>query len=118
MMHRVVIIVLALLTMFLSLAQASLISRVQTTENAAGLKCAQIPEIVAQKLGVTVLSSKWWENKVGKTVSLNLLAQKDVMVDTVYMSYQWTPEWTWKVANGSGVVPVNTMAEEWMKGNL
>lgn len=94
---------------------------VKITRNQQGRPCLEIPKLVKEKLGFEVLKQDWLEEKLNNLVkvALKIVAQKEVQVDSVYMSYSWNPEWTWLVnSNTHEVQPENSLAKDWMEGKL
>jgi uncharacterized Fe-S cluster-containing MiaB family protein len=116
--------VVALLIVMLLMGAAQVeaaIKLVKNTRNSEGQFCSMIPEVVAEKLGCRVVKAEWSEDKTDSSarVSLNVSTQKELLVDSLYMSYSWNPEWVWRVESQTQKVsPANAQAERWMKGKI
>jgi len=100
-------------------ARADLVDLVKMTKNSLGIHCSEIPKVMEQKLGYKNLISRWLEDKMDglAQVSLKISAQKEMKVDSLYVSYAWNPEWIWQV-EGRKVSPKNALARDWMAGRL
>jgi hypothetical protein len=103
-----------------ALAQAGFIELVKGTRNSLGQYCGEIPRVIETRLGYKTLKSHWLENKMNgeAQVFLKVKAQKEVRVDSLYVSYAWNPEWVWKVKGYKNVTPANALARNWMAGKI
>jgi len=116
------IIAVLLLSVFLvsGCMQSASVRMVKQTENEAGIKAANIPQMIEQKLGFRIESAKWIEvAKDGFTkVYLKVTARKE-RKSPIFISYGWAPEFEFSVEKSTGtIIPVNTMAKKWMEGRI
>lgn len=94
---------------------------VKYTKNPMGFMSYQIPEILVKKMGYQIIEQNWREEKMSDVVkvTLKISAQKEVQVDSAYLSYSWNPEWIWSVNPLNGkITPLNDRARDWMGSKL
>jgi len=101
-------------------ARADFIELVKGTRNSLGQYCREIPKVIEARLGYKTLKSHWMENKMDgeAQVFLKVKAQKEVRMDSLYVSYAWNPEWIWDIKGYENVTPANELARDWMTGKI
>jgi hypothetical protein len=116
-MKKAVFLLLIMLA-FSGLAQAIAFDIVKSTRNAAGIPCGEIPKFLEQRYGFNKVRADWREKKLDHIVevTLNVIASKNLAVDTMQMSYDFNGQWVWQVDRNNTVRPVNPAAKKWMGG--
>jgi len=120
-MNKTFIVILLAVVLLSGLALAGTVDVVKNTKNAQGRNCSEIPNLINNQLGFNTLAVNWLEKQIGgiTRVILKVSAQKSIKDGTLTGSYNWKPEYVWEVRPPRrDVVPVNTLAKNWMEGKL
>ncbi len=120
-MKRLILAALVLM-FFIGAGYCSQVDLVKSTRNSSGVSCAEIPNLIREKLGFTSIAVSWIERHVdGITqVVLKVSAQKEVTYpESLTLAYSWNPEFVWDVRSPSqNVQPSNVLAKNWMEGKI